>query len=236
METKKQFGVVGAGLVGSLFEDVPGFEVVHRNEWEPVRWEDGLVNCAGIAGRVRCKETDFAQVLSANVHLPMEMFEACQSLGVPFVAFSTTALYDKPEGDTVSESNPLYPHDSYSASKILMERMLPNDKCFIFRIPRVITDDGNPKDFRQHIKRWTLCEDITRSIIYPETLVKAVTRALADPDIPRGVYNLASEAVHLPTFIKENYGWEGEIVAPYSLGYYTEGVLDTGKAESVGLI
>ena len=37
METKKKFGVVGAGLVGTLFEDVPGFEVVHRNQWEPVR-------------------------------------------------------------------------------------------------------------------------------------------------------------------------------------------------------
>ena len=87
METQKRFGVVGAGLVGTLFESVPEFEVVHRNEWEPV-----------------------------------------------------------------------------------------------------------------------------------------------------GVYNLASEAVHLPTFIKEKYGWEGDVVEPYSLGYCSTVVFDTNKAESVGLI
>ena len=73
METEKQFGVVGAGLVGTLFEDVPGFEVVHRNQWEPVRWE-GLVNTATIAGRAICEETAFSSVLGANVQLPLMDF------------------------------------------------------------------------------------------------------------------------------------------------------------------
>ena len=281
METKKKFGVVGAGLVGSLFQEVPGFEVVHRDQWQPVRWE-GLVNTAAIAGRAICEETAFSSVLGANVRLPMQMFAACQrgqdrwtslekaeaeglsmddgavyqpiyptplysDVPVPFITFSTSAVYGKPPSTVhkVKETDPLYPQNAYSASKILMEAMLSprsnrdskqHDQCFIFRIPRVITSNGHPRDFCEKVKAWNVVEDLYESVIYPETIIKAVTRALTDPDLPRGVYNLASEAVHLPTYIKENYGWEGDIVEPYSLGYCSAVVFDTSKSESVGLI
>ena len=267
METNKKFGVVGAGLVGTLFERVPDFEVVHRNQWEPVRWE-GLVNTAAIAGRAICEETHFSLVLGANVRMPMKMFEACNGQdrytsvtkaradalfldgvpnrnqplypgqSIPFITFSTSAVYRKPDRviDTVSERHPLYPQNAYSASKILMEAMLPHDRCFIFRIPRVVTNNGHPNDFCEKVKKWQVCEDVYESVIYPETIIKAVTRALTDPDLPRGIYNLASEAVHLPTYIKEEYGWEGDVVEPYSLGYCSTVVFDTNKAKSVGLI
>ena len=272
MESEKRFGVVGAGLVGSLFANVPGFEVVHRDQWQPVRWE-GLVNTAAIAGRAICEETAFSAVLGANVWMPMRMFEACQrgqdrwtSLEkaeaeglnmddeavyqpiyptplysdepVPFITFSTSAVYGKPPSmeHKVKETDPLYPQNAYSASKILMEAMLPHDKCFIFRIPRVVTKNGHPNDFGEKVKGWKVCEDVYESVIYPETITKAVTRALTDSDIPQGIYNLASEAVHLPTYIKEEYSWEGDIVEPYSLGYCSTVVFDTSKAEGAGLI
>ena len=272
MANKKRFGIVGAGLVGTLFETVPEFEVVHRNEWDPVRWE-GLVNTAAIAGRQICEETAFALVLGANVRMPMKMFEACNGQdrytslakartdalfpvqspdlsepnrnqplypgqSIPFITFSTSAVYRKPARtiDTVAESHPLYPQNAYSASKILMEAMLPHDQCFIFRIPRVVTNNGHPRDFCEKVKAWNVCEDVYESVIYPETIIKAVTRALTDPALPRGIYNLASEAVHLPTYIKENYDWEGDVIEPFSLGYCSTVVFDTNKAESVGLI
>ena len=267
MQSQKRFGVVGAGLVGTLFESVPGYEVVHRNEWEPVRWE-GLVNTAALTGQHACGETHFTHVLSANVRLPMKMFEACQrgqdrytglpasevetlsldgghtyqplypDRSVPFITFSTAVVYRKPERtiDTVSESHPLYPQNAYSASKILMETMLPHDQCFIFRIPRVVTDNGHPNDFCEKVKGWNVVENLYESVIYPETIIRAVTQALTDPGLPRGIYNLASEVVHLPTYIKENYSWEGDTVEPYSVGYCSAVVFDTSKAKSVGLI
>ena len=271
MESKKRFGVVGSGLVGSLFKEVPGFEVVHRNQWQPLRWE-GLVNTAAIAGRAICEETPFSMVLGANVRLPMQMFEACQrgqdrytslaraeaeelsmddgaayqpihptplypDVPVPFITFSTTAIYQTPIGShSVRETDALYPHNSYAASKILMEAMLPDDKCFIFRIPTVVTNNGHPNDFREKIKRWSVVEDVSQSIIYPETIIKAVERALTMQKVTPDIYNIASEVVHLPTFIKEEYGWEGDIIEPHSLGYSAAVIQNTSKAESVGLI
>ena len=272
MEAKKRFGVVGAGLVGSLFQGLEDFDVVHRDQWQPVRWE-GLVNTAAIAGRAICEEMGFSSVLGANVRLPMRMFAACQrgqdrwisiekaeaeklgmddgavyqpiyptpvysDLPVPFITLSTSAVYGKPPSIThkVKETDLLYPQNAYSASKILMEAMLPHDKCFIFRIPRVVTNNGHPNDFCEKVKGWKVCEDVYESVIYPETIIGAVTRVLTDPELPRGVYNLASEAVHLPTFIREEYDWAGDIVEPYSLGFCSTVVFDTGKAEGEGLV
>ena len=264
MQSQKRFGVVGAGLVGNLFESVPGYEVVHRNEWEPVRWE-GLVNTAALTGRHTCEETHFTQVLSANVRLPMKMFEACEKgldrydtlarleiagdfpsfppyentqKPVPFITFSTSAVYRAPDriDQAVTEECPLYPTNSYNASKILMEAMLPHDRCFIFRIPRVIAGTKHPNDFERKVQKWQVCEDLSESVIYPWTMIKAVERALTEPEIPFGVYNLASETVHLPSYIKEHYGWEGEVVEPRSLGFCPAVIFDTSKAESVGLI
>ena len=63
-----------------------------------------------------------------------------------------------------------------------------------------------------------------------------MTKALTDPKIPTGIYNIASESVHLPSYIKERYNWEGEVVESFSLGYYPEVVFDTTKAKAVGLV
>ena len=233
-----RYGVVGAGLIGSLFKEIRGFDVVHRHQWQPVRWDGGLVNCAGIIGREICEATPFAQVLGANVRMPLKMFEMCRGQDVPFITFSSSTVYAKPkqEVDLVLESDSLFPHDAYSASKILMESLLPHDQCFIFRIPRVVADNGHPNDFCEKVKGWKVCEDVYRSVIYPETIIKAVKRALTDPSVPRGIYNLASDAVHLPTFVRNRYGWEGEIVEAYSLGYYPEVILNCDKANEAGLI
>ena len=264
METKNKFGVVGAGLVGTLFERRPCYEVVHRNQWEPVRWE-GLVNAAAITGRPACEETHFTHVLSVNVRLPMKMFEACVNEpdqydalakleiagefpsfssyqnrrdSIPFITFSTSAVYRVPDtvDEPVTETSPLYPMNSYNASKILMEAMLPHDLCFIFRIPRVIAGTNHPNDFGQKVRQWQTCEDVNESVIYPWTIIKAVDRALTDPAMPRGIYNLASETVHLPSYIRENYGWKGEVVEPRALGFSPAVIFDTSKAESVGLV
>lgn len=228
-----KYGVVGAGLVGSIFKGFEDYEVIHRDEWQPMRW-DGLVNCCAIAGRAICDESPFEAVLEANVRLPMNMSAECLDAGVPFITFSTSGVYRASRTiDKVDEQSPIYPQNCYIASKMLMEATLPHDRCFIFRIPQVITPND---EFGQKVKGWKVVEDLSQSVIYPDAIVQAVNRVMMTKQVKPGIYNLASEVVHLPTFIRNQYGWEGEVVKPYSLGYTPPVILDTTKAKQARLI
>ena len=233
----KKIGVVGAGLVGSCFKDLDGFQVVHRNEWKDAIWDwKGVVNCAAITGLDKCEETDFAHVLRANAKMPVDIGDYAANLQIPFVQFSTSAVYRRPikQGDPVDESAPLYPYNAYAGSKILMEATLP-PSCYIFRIPVVHTRSGVANDFGEKVKRWAMVEDVLISIVYKDTLIKAVWNALIQ-EIPPGIYNIASEAVHLPSYIQERFGWQGEVVAADSLNLSPAIVLDITKAGTTGLI
>ena len=233
----KKFGVIGAGLVGSIFKELDGFQVVHRNEWKDAIWDwKGVVNCAAITGLDKCEETDFAQVLHANVTMPIDIADYAANLQIPFIQFSTSAVYRRPikQGNPVDESAPLYPYNAYAGSKILMEATLP-PSCYIFRIPVVYTSSGADNDFGQKVRRWTMVEDVLISIVYKDTLIRAVRNALIQ-EIPPGIYNVASEAVHLPSYIKEQFGWQGEVVAADSLNLSPAIVVNTSKAKGQGLI
>ena len=232
----KKIGVIGAGLVGSIFKELDEFQVVHRNEWKDVIWDwKGVVNCAAITGLDKCEETDFAQVLRANVRMPIDIADYAANLQIPFIQFSTSAVYRLPtKFKLVEEDDPLYPYNTYSGSKILMERVLPKS-CFIFRIPVVSTGSGADNDYAQKVKRWTYVEDVHKSIVYKDTLIEAVRSALG-AHYKAGVYNIGSEVIHLPTYVKEQFGWEGEIVPANSLGRSPAIALDTSKAEVHGLI
>ena len=232
----KKFGVIGAGLVGSVFKELEGFQVVHRNEWKDAIWDwKGVVNCAAITGLDKCEETDFAQVLRANVKMPIDIADYAANLQIPFIQFSTSAVYRLPtKFKLVEEDDPLYPYNTYSGSKILMERVLPKS-CFIFRIPVVSTGSGADNDYAQKVKRWMYVEDVHKSIIYKDTLIEAVRSALG-AYYKAGVYNIGSEVIHLPTYVKEKFGWEGEIVPANSLGRSPAIALNTSKAKVHGLI
>ena len=233
----KKIGIVGTGLVGSCFKNLDDFEVVHRDEWtERVLDWAGIVNCCAIAGQKLCEDAGFDAVNQANVLLPQEMAYCSLNFDIPFITFSTSAVYARPTArNPLKESAPLYSHNLYAASKIVMEGTLP-DSAFIFRIPMVITGSGAPNDFGQKVKGWRVVEDVEISIIYASTIKEAVKRVMMDTEIEPGIYNLASEAVHLPTFIKEEYGWEGEVVEADSLNLSPAIVFDTTKAEKAELM
>ena len=233
----KKIGVVGAGLVGSCFKGLEGYEVVHRNEWkDKIRGWAGVVNCAGIVGLQVCEDTDFTQVLCANAKMPIDMADYSADLQIPFVQFSTSAVYRHPakQGDPVDEHSPLYPYNAYAGSKILMEATLP-PSCYIFRIPVVSTESGADNDLEQKVNRWKVVEDVLISIVYKDVLLKAVRNAITG-EIPAGIYNIASEAVHLPSYVEKQFGWTGEVVPANSLSRSPAIVLDITKARKVGLI
>ena len=232
----KKIGVVGAGLVGSCFKGLDNFQVVHRNEWkDKIQSWAGVVNCAGIIGLKQCERVSFDDVLRANVVLPLEMAESALMLNIPFVQFSTAAVYRRENlTDSVTEDMPLYPYHTYGASKILMESLLPS-KTFIFRIPMVSTFSGAENDFEEKIKRWIQVEDANISMVYRQTLIEAVSNALKG-DIPQGIYNVASKSVYLPSYVRERCGRAVEMVSADKLNRPPAITLEVSKAKAYKLL
>lgn len=239
----KKIGVVGAGLVGSIFKNKVDYEVIPSKEWQSLRsdWKilkkwRGLVNCCAIAGQKPCDDAGFDAVNRANVRLAREMAYCAINAQIPFITFSTSAVYAPPHGNyALDEAAPLDACNLYAASKIVMEAVMP-PQAFIFRIPMVITGSGAPNDFPQKVKGWKVVENVDISIIHAHTIAKAVNRVMNTKEVNPGIYNLASEVVHLPTFIKAEYDWEGEVVEAYSLGLSPPVVFNTQRAERKRLI
>ena len=238
-KTLKKIGIVGAGLVGSCFKGLDDFEVVHHGEWKDAVWNwRGIVNAAGIIGIGPCQEASHDELIRANVKLAVDMEGYAAKIGIPFLTFSTTAVYRRP-GDLEErcrEDAPLYPYNAYGASKILMEASLPKDACFIFRLPRVDTETDSEKDFGPKLKNWKVVEHVYQSFVYRDEIIDSVRNAMNNQTHFYGIYNIASKDVYLPEYVKRKYGWKGEVVPAHSLALSPAVMVDTTKAKEVGLL
>ena len=235
----KKIGVVGAGLVGSCFKGLDEFEVVHHDEWKDYVWNwRGIVNAAGIIGIGPCQDASLDDLIKANVTLAVDMQGYAANLEIPFLTFSTTAVYRRPIDleERLREDAPLYPYNSYGASKILMEASLPKEHCFIFRLPRVDTGTDSEKDFGPKLKHWKVVEAVYLSFVFRETIVESVRNAMNNQTRFYGIYNIGSTDVYLPDYIREKYGWTGEVVPAHSLNLSPAVMTDTTKAKDLGLI
>lgn len=232
----KKIGVVGAGLVGSCFKGLDNFQVAHRNEWrDKIQNWAVVVNCAGIIGLKQCERVSFEEVLRSNVKMPLEMAESALMLNIPFVQFSTAAVYRRPETRrSVTEDMPLYPYHTYGASKILMKSLL-GSKTFILRIPMVSTSSGAENDFEEKIKRWIQVEDANISVVYRKTLIELVSNALKGC-IPPDIYNIASKSVYLPSYFRERCGRAVETVSADKLNRPPAITLEISKAKAYKLL
>ena len=235
----KKIGVVGAGLVGSCFLGLDDFQVVHRNEWKDAIWDwRGVVNAAGLAGIPPCENATFQELMRANVKMPVDMCGYAANIGIPFLTFSTTAVYRRPIDlqERLREDAPLYPYNSYGASKILMEASLPKDACFIFRLPRVDTETDSEKDFGPKLKNWKVVERVYQSFVFRDTIIESVRNAMNNRTRFYGIYNIGSTDVYLPDYIQEKYEWTGEVVPAHSLNLSPAVMIDTSKAKDLGLL
>ena len=119
-----------------------------------------------------------------------------------------------------------------------MEYALQNEaypKLFIFRIPFVVFFSTYPNDLGPRVANWQQCEDVTASIVYRADLFHAVARALKG-EATAGIYNIASGAVHFPSFVEDRFGWRGDIVPANSLGKTPNCRLDVSKAKNAKLL
>ena len=235
----KKIGVVGAGLVGSCFKGLDEFEVVHHDEWKDYVWNwRGIVNAAGIIGIGPCQDASLDDLIKANVTLAVDMQGYAANLEIPFLTFSTTAVYRRPIDleERLREDAPLYPYNSYGASKILMEASLPKEHCFIFRLPRVDTGTDSEKDFGPKLKNWKVVESVYQSFVFRDTIIESVRNAMNNQTRFYGIYNIGSTDVYLPDYIRENYGWTGEVVPAHSLNLSPAVMIDSSKAKDLGLL
>ena len=212
--------VVGRGLVGSIFSEDPQFDVVSHDEWNSRDLDtySGMVCAAAISTETLCQQATMAEVIEANVYLPLRILKLAKARNVPCVVFSTAGVYR--EAGLRVETDDVHPHNRYTASKVYMEHALQNEayqKLYIFRIPFVCTFNNHPNDLSGRVPNWTKCEDVTASIVYKSDLEGAIRRALAG-DAPGGIYNIASGTVHFPTFLEDRFNWKGEVVPAHSMG------------------
>ena len=238
--------VVGRGLVGSIFAEDSRFDVVSHGDWHNRDLDSysGIVCAAAISTEPQCQKATMAEVLEANVELPLRMLKLAQARDIPFVAFSTAGVYR--EAGVRKEEDDVHPHNRYAASKIFMEHTLQSqtrqiacgvfyERLFIFRIPFVCFFNNHPHDLSGRVPNWKKCEDVNASVVYRVVVEHAVHRALSEPTAG-GIYNIASGIVHFPTFLEDRFNWKGDVVPAHSMGRTPNSQLDTRKSEKAGLI
>lgn len=234
----ERYLVVGRGLVGSIFSEASQFDLVSHEEWYNRNLDNygGMVCAAAISSETACQKARMEDVLKANVQLPMQMLRVAKSNNISFVVFSTSGVYRS--AGFRREEDDISPNNRYAGSKVFMEYALQNEaypKLFIFRIPFVVLFSTRPNDFGSKVANWQKCEDVTGSIVYRADLLNAVLRALQS-EAPGGIYNIASGAVHFPSFLEDRFGWRGDIVPANSLGKTPNSRLDVSKAKNAKLL
>lgn len=230
--------VVGRGLVGSFFEDMPGYDVLSHEEWYLAANKSyhGIVCAAAMSTEPLCQSVTMGEVLEANVSLPLRLLKLAKTRDIPCIFFSTAGVYRSPGAR--SETDDISPHNRYTASKVMMEYALQSEtyhKTYIFRIPFVVGFTQQPTDFEARIRTWEKCEDVNGSIVYRGDITHAVTNALTRPITP-GIYNIASGIVNFPRFLEDRFNWKGDIVPAGSLSKTPNCQISTSKAHAAGLV
>ena len=234
----KKFLIVGRGLVGSFFKDVPECDVLSHEEWYLAgnNAYRGIVCAAAMSTEPLCQSATMAEVLEANVSLPLRILKLAKARDMPCVFFSTAGVYRSP--GVRSETDDISSHNRYTASKVMMEYALQSEayhKTYIFRIPFVVGFTQHPTDFEARIRKWEKCEDTNGSIVYRGDITRAVTAALTRPVAP-GIYNIASGIVNFPRFLEDRFNWRGDIVPAGALSKTPNCQISTSKAKAAGLL
>lgn len=196
--------VIGGGVIGTALGGYNDVILLRRRLWESLTEStrkdllddtDVLVNAAAIAGAAKCKEAGYAEVLYANVFKARQYTDIALAHNVPMVLLSTRGLYKqqtmpkRPDGNigALRVGAPVYPHNLYCASKILMEQAVPEARHF--RLPM----------FEETLKRkdeqWSWVQDTYTSYITADRLMECL-RLLRNAR--PGIYQAQSEVVYLP--------------------------------------
>ena len=208
---------MGRGYVGKSLGLYNGFDLVSHTDVVDADLSeyDAVVNAAGIIGHQRCDEAGYDAVINANVSFPVRLYRSCYSASTPFIQLTTTGISEVQialSSDVgFGLNDPIYPHNLYCASKVLLESLLSGKKwCFMLRMPWVFIKGV----FENRIRGWTHIQDTYTSVLDIDDLVLAIRKVVdsvptgfqsiySDIQFPsgHGTYHVKSRDVYFPEFI-----------------------------------
>ena len=211
--------VIGRGYVGKALEAYDEFDVISHTVFLTipaiVEDYDAVVNAAGIVGYQKCNEAGYDAVIEANVKFPITVQAACAEYGAIFFQLTTVGISRvqvAPTSDvSFSVNDPIYPHNLYCASKILLEVSLKREFGFILRMPWVV-DKGV---FESRVQHWDAVQDTYTSVLEIEDLRASILDLVSNPKrykpiysdaeypVTSGIQHLKSYDVYFPDFINK---------------------------------
>lgn len=170
--------------------------VSHTSAFDTLKREayDWVVNAAGITGtpNVDACELDKANTYKGNALFPIELYEACKSVGIRFSHFSSGCIY---EGQIQSvNADPNFFGSTYSISKGISDTYLKY-KAQVYRIRMPFTVVDEPKNFLTKVIKYAttgkLYEGGLNSLTYLDDAITAACE-LIEENAPDGPYNLVN--------------------------------------------
>ena len=197
--------VVGAGIVGTALLTYPHVRLLQSAEWDAFSSHERsavlaktelFVNAVAIAGSPKCEAVGYANVMAVNVAKALAYLKQVAAHDVPVVVLSTTGVYATTTSLTREPAqtidSPVYPHNLYCASKLLMEQVCQDAR--ILRIPWFFTGDY----LQQRAKAWRVVQDTYTSYLESERLYVCLCQLA---DAPPGLYQCHSGIVYLPDML-----------------------------------
>lgn len=186
--TKMYKELIKRGHSLTFVSHTTAFHMVETNSY------DWVVNTAGVTGtpNVDACELDKFNTFQGNSLYPIELYEACKSVGVNFSHFSSGCIY---EGNIDSaDTNPNFFGSTYSISKGISDTYL-KDKAQVYRIRMPFTAFDEPKNFLtkviKYAKTGKLYEGGLNSLTYLDDAI-TVACDLIEERAPNGPYNLVN--------------------------------------------
>lgn len=163
--------------------------LLHENTY------DWLVNCAGVTGvpNVDACEDKPKETLEGNAVFPIELYRACEKLGVRMAHFSSGCIYTGTITDVNADPN--FFGSIYSISKGVSDVYLKN-KAQVYRIRMPFTYVEEPKNYltkvMKYAKNGKLIDAGQNSLTDLDEAVR-VACDLVETNAPNGPYNLVNQ-------------------------------------------
>ena len=235
--------IIGSGFIGSELKSRLQNAKLYSHNCNYVQdaamyRPDLIINAAGITGKKKCDAAGREATFKANVEFATRVAETASDLGTKSLLFSTGAVYANPHSTPKRECEAVDPRNLYVESKIEMEQQREKYvlDTIIFRLPVIIGSGYYEGDYLNRIRKWSWVQSCYISILYIDTLVKAIKHILENKCT--GIFNIADYEFHyLPEFVKKMYKklpvWDSEAVPK---DFTQTHLLDSNKARRAGVL
>ena len=161
-----------------------------------------LINAAGYTGKpnVEACEANKEECLRANVELPADIRQVCESMSVPWGHVSSGCIYQGTRDDGLGyrESDPpnfcfqSMPCSFYSGSKALGEEQLQNaSNVFVWRLRIPFSQRDGERNYLSKLMRYERLLDVRNSLADLDEFVEACLDCW-QLQVPFGVYNVVN--------------------------------------------